>query len=81
MSIRVSRLASALKMYIINIGNQDLIFNVIPFPNFLAASAADAAQVVTIVVVVVVVKELFSKIIYDYRTSSNKLIVLSKIEI
>ena len=47
---------------------------------FLAASAADAAQVVTIVVVVVVVvvvKELFSKIIYDYRTSSNKLIVLS----
>ena len=57
----------------------------------MAASAADAAQVVTIVVVVVlvvvlvvvivVVRELFSKITYDYRTSSNKFIVLSKIEI
>ena len=57
----------------------------------MAASAADAAQVVTIVVVVIVVvvvvvvvvdvRELFSKIIYDYRTSSNKFIVLSKIEI
>ena len=55
-------------------------FSFITDSGFLAASAADAAQVVTIVVVVVV-KELFSKIIYDYRTSSNKFIVLSIIEI
>ena len=59
-------------------------FKVLETTVLLAASAADAAQVVTIVVVVaviVVVKNLFLKIIYDYRTSSNKFIVLSKIEI